>query len=111
MAFYPEDIKMASFKYKTRKEVLVSNTDVGYKIKRPKYTRATKEFTFNYKLLDEDSMNEIENFLIENRGLSFSFIHPLTKDTHTVTQMGDMPEITFVNPSYYNIADIILEEV
>lgn len=109
MAIFP-NIEPQSFKETTSKNVFKSTFDTGYTQTRPKYTRQLKSFNFKYVALTLSQKTELENFIMNNQGLSFTYTHPITLDIYNVYNDSESIEFTFVNPSYY-ATEITLKEV
>lgn len=109
MAIYP-DYKINSFKEKTSKPVLKSAYQGGYEQKRPKFTRQIKTFTLGYVALTVAEANALEQFIMDNQGKTFTFVHPITEVSHDVTYEGDDVEIAFVTPQFRS-TNIVLKEV
>jgi len=109
MNVFPK-IDMNSIKETSTKKVLCVSYEGGYKQKRPQYTRKTKTFTLDYQALSIDEANTLEEFIMNNQGLSFIFLHPLSKKTYEVTYQGDSCDINYVSPLYRSM-QVVLEEV
>lgn len=93
MAIYPTTLNIESFDEKTIKPVSTSSYNSGYSQKVAKYTRKILAFSFTHENLTLAQKTELDTFFTTNQGLSFSFVHPLTNDTHEVN--FEMEEINF----------------
>ena len=111
MATFP-DLKMTSFKFKSKKDIHTSEYQGGYIQTRPKNTRAVKIFNFTLSSLSKSEAEEIDAFLVETRGHSFTFIHPFNNTTHEVRLLGDLPDFIF-DKSFqdFTCSELSFEEV
>lgn len=110
MAFFPSGLTITSFKEKTSRPVLKSQYDGGYTVRRPKYTRQVKTFSLGFSALTIAQASELETFIMDNQGMSFTFTHPTTLVTYEVTNTTDEIEFSFIPPKYRSTS-IVLEEV
>ena len=110
MAIYPSDLVVTSFKETTSRPVTKSQYDGGYTVRRPKYTRQIKTFSLGYSALTVAEASELETFIMDNQGLSFTFFHPITNTIYEVINTTDEIEINFVTPQYRSTS-IVLQEV
>ena len=82
----------------------------GYEQSTPKLLRNQKVFYMTFSSLTVAKATQMRDFLIENKGLSFSFVNPLTLETHEVKYKGDSLKIIWESPLYRSTS-IVLQEV
>ncbi|TLP41034.1 hypothetical protein [Arcobacter arenosus] len=109
MAIYPTLIA-TSIKETSSKKVLKSDYQGGYTQTRPQFTRKLKTFTIGYSVLTVAEAETLENFIMDNQGLSFTFQHPITDEIHEVYYTQDDIDINYVSPLYRSTT-VVLKEV
>jgi len=109
MATLPKFI-ITSFKEDTIRKVLKSEYDGGYVQKRPQYTRAKKKFYVGYAALKVAEAEILEDFIMNNQGLSFEFTHPLNNKIYEVTYDSDSISFNYITSQYRN-TELVLSEV
>lgn len=106
-------------RYRTQKQadpVLRSETDGGYVITRPRYTRAPrKTFTTGFTSVSQADKVLMESFWDSHKGgaLSFTWADPVTTTVYTVRFMGQ-PEYKYVGMKttyLWDITNVVLEQV
>lgn len=103
------DIEKNSFNFKSKNDIRTSDFG-GYIQTQVKNTRAVKIFTFHFSSLTQDQADEINDFLVDTRGKSFTFVHPLTDEIHEVRLLEELPDFTW-DEGFYSSSSIVLEEV
>lgn len=109
MAFFPK-ININRFTEDNIKPILKVQFQGGYEQRRAKNTRVIKKFHLGFSSLTIDEAKELEDFIISNQGLSFTFTHPLTKDNYEVVHEGDVISFSFVSAKFRS-TELVLKEV
>ena len=82
----------------------------GYDQSAAKFSRSPQIFYMTFSSLKRSQAEEIKEFLLLNKGLSFSFIHPTNGTTHEVKYKGEALKIKWESPLYRSTS-ITLQEV
>ena len=82
----------------------------GYDQTTAKFSRNPQIFYMSFFSLTVIQATQIRAFLLENKGLSFSFVHPLTQETHEVKYQDEKIKIKWESPLYRSMS-IVLHEV
>lgn len=82
----------------------------GYDQSAAKFSRSPQIFYMTFSSLKISQAEEIKEFLLLNKGLSFSFIHPTNGTTHEVKYKGEALKIKWESPLYRSTS-ITLQEV
>lgn len=82
----------------------------GYDQSTAKSTRDLQIFYMTFSSLKVSQADEIRAFLKANKGLSFSFVHPINGTTHEVKYKGESLKIKWESPLYRSTS-IVLQEV
>lgn len=93
MAIYPSTPRFIfDGEITTKKEALRSESEAGYTMSRPRYTKAKKSFTLNYSAIKNEDYAILEAFFEANQGLNFTFTHPidLTKSYTVIFAMDEL---------------------
>ena len=70
----------------TKKGALRSESEAGYTMSRPRFTKSKKSFTLNYTAIKNEDYATLEAFFEANQGSNFSFSHPIDPSkSYTVT--------------------------
>ena len=109
MANFP-NIRPNDIEEKVIKPIVKSSFNSGYEQTRPRYTRKTKEFTLDFVALTFSNADLLETFIMDNQGLNFNFVHPISGVNYIVRHNND--DITFKYPSpTRKSTKIVLKEV
>lgn len=109
MAVFP-DLPITSFKEESYRAIKKSSYEGGYEQKRPKYTRSYKKFSLGFNALTVEQAEALDEFIMDNQGYSFTFVHPSTAKTYEVTYDGDSIAIEWLTKDYRSTS-IVLKEV
>ncbi len=82
----------------------------GYDQSTAKFSRSPQIFYMTFSTLRVSQADEIKSFLTANKGLSFSFVHPINGTTHEVKYKGESLKIKWESPLYRSTS-IVLQEV
>lgn len=82
----------------------------GYEQSTAKSIRDLQVFYMTFASLKVSQAEEIRTFLKANKGLSFSFVHPLTLIVYEVAYKGENLKIKWESPLYRSTS-IVLQEV
>jgi len=61
----------------TKKGALRSESEGGYTMSRPRFTKSKKSFTLNYSAIKNEDYAILEEFFVTNQGSNFTFTHPI----------------------------------
>jgi len=93
MATYPTEPKPEEvFTTTHTDEMIVAEFEAGYKAIRPRWHKKRSLFKNRYVNITEAEKNNILDFLENNRGKRFDYIHPLTGTTYSVIFLGEVTE-------------------
>ena len=109
MAIFPQ-IAPNSFEYEDLMPLNSVSYSGGYEQSTAKNTRTKQVFYMTFASLRVSQADEIRNFLLANKGLSFSFVHPTAGTTHEVTYKGENVRFKWESPLYRSTS-IVLKEV
>ena len=82
-----------------------SDTEAGYEITRPKWTRTRREFKVTFKSLTSAEVTTIEEFFegIAYGGGSFNWTAPRDSGTYEVRLVEDQLDFQYVANDQYNL--------
>lgn len=109
MAIFPQ-FKPNSFESEDLMPLNSVSYSGGYEQSTAKATRDLQIFYMTFASLTVSKAEEIRTFLKANKGLSFSFIHPINLTTHEVKYKGENLKIKWESPLYRSTS-IVLQEV
>ncbi|QKF72790.1 hypothetical protein AFAEC_0599 [Aliarcobacter faecis] len=81
----------------------------GYEQTVSKFSRNPQIFYMTFSSLTVEKATEIRNFLLLHKGISFSFIHPLTYKTYEVKFKEEKLKIKWESPLYRSTSIILYE--
>ena len=97
-------------KESTISPLLKSTTDANYIKVRRLATKSRKKFELKYSPILEDEYNVLETFFLENQGVPFTFIHPISGVAYTCTFTQDELTKEFITNKTFG-TEVRIEEV
>lgn len=108
MAIFPQ-IAPNSFEEEDYMPLNSVSFNGGYDQSVSKFLRNPQIFYMTFDSLKISQADEIRDFLRANKGLSFSFVHPLTNNTHEVKFKEEKLKIKWESPLYRSTSIVLYE--
>ena len=110
MAIFPTDINIATMEEETIRPVIKTSYQGGYEQTRARFTRKIKKFSLTFNFLTKAQKDEMETFIMDNQGISFTFVDPRDAVNYQVRHEADSIKFQFRHPFYYS-TQISIKEV
>lgn len=81
----------------------------GYDQSVSRFSRNPQIFYMTFASLRVSQADEMKDFLQANKGLSFSFVHPLTGTTHEVKYKDEKLKFKWESPLYRSTSIVLYE--